>query len=359
MTAEIDRLINIKAELLCNGVKSTPQAFRLYHEQNPAKINKSGLVGLHFLLNGQVPVLTSTTYRFDQQSRLMVTKDQKNGFRVQSTSGLLIPITPISMPSWYSEKTTSDKPMNSILAHEGTNFLHMQYSGCDFQVAHKGCKFCATGTEWISNTPEEIAETALRAFSGNDKYQLCLGGGTKLPLGSNVRFFTETAKLIRKSNSQMPIWVEMIPPTNDQIEEMIEAGVTAFGFNLEAWSEEARNRICPGKSQVSTARYIEAMKFVRGKLGLNCINTALITGLEADKHTLEGIHALSSEGIEITLLPFRPWDKSELSGVSSSDPVKLLSRSITLAKEMRDNKINPEDHYGCAKCQSCTLPFTY
>ncbi len=357
MTKEkFEELIKIKAQLLCYGIRENNWSKEFYQKQNPYNILKGGgYVGLHFLLGGFIPTLASTTFKFDKRSEFEIIKIA-NDFFLLGDNKIKIPITPIQMPKWYLKKTSSNKPMATVFAHEGLHYLHLQYAGCGYQMIGKGCKFCGTGCRWLINSPEEITETTLSAYDENQSYQVCLGGGTKLTPDKSGEYYLKSVKLIRKSNKKIPIWIEMAPPdTDDYLEELIKAGANGFGFNIEIWDDQLRKEICPGKSQITKKRYFEVWKYVQKKLDKNKTNTVLITGLEPFGRTLEGIHKISKEGVRITLLPFKPWDTSEYAKKEPANPGELYKLAYILAQDMIKYQIDPDKNYGCANCDSCTI----
>lgn len=352
---DFNKLIRIKAELLCYGIRENKYSQELYKIQNPYDIKKGGgYVGFHFLLNDILPILASTTFKFDKRSKYKINK-QDGRFVLLSDDKTIIPLTPIKMPQWYSEKTTTGKPMSTVFAHEGLHYLHQQYSGCGYQIQGRGCKFCGVGCQWMDTSAEEIAETALATFKENRDYQVCLGGGARMTSGYGAEFFLKVIKLIRAKNKIMPIWIEMVPAPDKYLDELIRAGASAFGFNLEIWDDELRKEICPGKSEVPKKRYFEAWDFVQKNLGKNRVNTAIIVGLESYKSTLEGIHKISEQGVRLTLLPFKPWDNSQYANRQPANPDDLFRLAYELAKNMIKYKIDSSQNYGCANCTSCTI----
>lgn len=349
------KLIRTKAYLLSYGIRENKYSQEFYQQQNPYDIIKSGYVGLHFLLEGLIPTLASTTFYFDRDSKYELIKI-KNKFYLKGDDGSQTLAIPIPMPKWYQKKTASGKPMASVFAHESTHYLHQQYSGCGYQIVGKGCKFCGVGCQWLKNTADEVAETAIEACKENNQYHICLGGGTRVSPDKGTDFFVAEIQKIRKKNKIAPIWVEMVPPdSNDDIEKMIQAGATAFGFNLEIWNDKRRQSICPGKCEVTKNRYFKAWKYVQKRLGKDHVNTALIVGLEPYNSTKEGINKISQAGVRITLLPFKPWDTSEYAQKEPAHPEKLLKLAWILARDMIKYDIKASKNYGCASCDSCTI----
>jgi hypothetical protein len=89
-------LIKTKAELLCYGIRENKYSDEFYTIQNPFNIKKGGYVGLHFILDDVLQVLSSTTYKFDKHSKFEIVKDN-NIFYLKSKRQK-IKISPIVMP---------------------------------------------------------------------------------------------------------------------------------------------------------------------------------------------------------------------------------------------------------------------
>jgi biotin synthase-related radical SAM superfamily protein len=222
-------------------------------------------------------------------------------------------------------------------------------------VNGKGCKFCSVGKTFLVHSPQEVAETALVAFNQDSHYQVCLGGGVKI-VPNNFNYFLSCVQEIRKLNSTVKIWIEMVPPSNNtDIQDMIDAGANGFGFNLEIWDDTIRKEVFPGKSAITKQRYFEAWEYVQKQLGQNRVNTALLTGLEPYESTEQGIYEITKQGVRITLLPFKPWDGSVYESREPSDPEKHFQLAYTLAEQMKKYNVIPEMNLGCANCESCTI----
>lgn len=354
MKTSID-LVKIKADLLCLGIKPNKVARSIFEKQNPCQDWKTGNVGLHILLNGISYILVTISHDFDEKSPYCLeTKDDKlfllkNGvdiFEVES----------VAMPNWYNEKTSSGKAMPTFFLHEGKSFIHQAYSGCDFQRAELGCKFCGTSLGWKKVAPSEIAETVAMAAKENSEYHVCLGGGTILPFEKNVEYFADCLIEIRKRNHNIPVWIEMVPPaSDDDISKLVDLGATSFGFNIEIWDDKLRDKICPGKARVSKRRYLGAMEKTLKLLGINHVGSCLVVGLEPNKKTVEGAKELASIGVQSCLLPFKPWNNSYYYKYSSCNPEDLLIVSEKAVNSMINNGISLDKSEGCLCCDGCTI----
>lgn len=352
---EVVDLIKTKAELLCWGIKYDKEAQKFFKEQNPYSVAKTGNIGLHIILENKFPALVTTTHKFNQRTSYKLKEKDKKWYLTKNDKEIC-EVKSIKMPNWYSKKTSSGTPMSNVFLHEGINFLHQVYQGCGYFQIGKACKFCGTGSIWKIPKPKDIGETVEQAYLENKNYQVCLGGGTPITPEKGTKYFLECIKEIRERVEKIPIWVEMTPPDeNRYIQNMINAGASSFGFNIEIWDDKLREEICLGKSEISKERYLEVFDFVTNKLGKNRIGTVLITGLEPFESTLEGIKIMSEKGVRVCIVPFKPWDDSEYANKETCNPEDLIQLCKKAAKVMKANDINPKKYHGCLNCSSCTI----
>ncbi|MFC1561076.1 radical SAM protein [Candidatus Latescibacterota bacterium] len=348
-------IIKIKADLLCMGIRPNEVAEMIYKRQNPCHDWKTGNVGIHISLEGGSHVLVTISHSFDQKSPYSI-EFREGNLDLLKDGTVVSEVIEVPMPNWYSKKTITGALMPTFFLHEGKAFLHQAYAGCDLHSSGMQCKFCGTGSHWKIGEPIEIGKTVAEAVMENPNYHVCLGGGTRLPLDHNVEYFSKCASEIRKRNSKVPIWIEMVPPEyNEGISKLVEFGATSFGFNIEIWTEKLREEICPGKFKMPKNRYLEAMEEALSILGPNRVGTCLLVGLEPIESSVEGATALSSIGSQPCILPFKPWDKSLYRNLPPCNPEDLISVSETAVRAIIENNILPEENQGCLLCEGCTI----
>lgn len=347
--------IQVKADLLCKGLRPTEAARSIYAMQNPCRDWKTGNVGVHIVLETGSHVLVTVSHSFDQQSPYWI-EELGTQYMLHRDGKAVCAITPVSMPAWYRRQTTTGSPMPSIFLHEGRSFLHQAYSGCDFHAEGLACRFCGAGSSWRIGTPQEVGETIEAALRENPAYHACLGGGTRLPLRRNTDYFVACVQEIRSRTTEIPIWVETVPPESDaEIRLFVDSGVTGFGFNIEVWDDSWRKTICPGKSAVPKSRYLDTMKRTASLLGPNRVGSCLIVGLEPMDSSIAGSNELASRGVQPCVLPFRPWDRSAYSECKPCEPEDLIRVSEAAVTAMLDNGVCPEKNQGCLLCEGCTI----
>jgi hypothetical protein len=355
-------LIDIKADLLCKGLNPTDEVKRIKQSQNPFDDTKTGNEGVFIMLdNGEhkVNILVSVSHKFDKLSEYEIKSNNENTYNLFKNNQLLdCNVSIFDVPKWYDRKnkTATSKEMSKCFLHEGGRFLHQSYSGCEFHRINQGCRYCSTKFPRKIATPDEVAETVIRACEENSQYQVALGGGYTNDEQTYFEYFLQCVQKIREQNRLIPIWVEMIPPTTQQIEQLINAGTTSFGFNIEIWNDDIRKEICPGKFTLRTkTQYIERMKFALSLLGKDKVGSVLIAGLESKEDTKKGINTLTDIGVYPCILPFKPWNDAFLKDKEHCTSKLFYELSEYTALKVAKKRLNLQSNQGCLLCDCCTL----
>ena len=355
-------LIDIKTNLLCNGLNPTDTVKEIKRIQNPFDDPKTGNEGVFVILdNGKqkVNILVSVSHKFDKLSEYEIKNNNENTYNLFKNNQLLDCVVSIfDIPKWYDKesKTTTGKEMSKCFLHEGGHFLHQSYSGCELHKVNQGCGYCSKKKSRKIATPDEVAETVIRAYKENSQYQVALGGGYTNNEQTYFEYFLQCVQKIREQNKLIPIWIEMIPPAIEQIEKLINVGVTSFGFNIEIWDDEIRKEICPGKFRLRTKEeYLERMKFALKLLGKEKVGSVLIAGLESKESTKRGIDTLTDFGVHPCILPFKPWDKSLLKDKEHCSSELFYELSEYAALKVAEKRLNLLSNQGCMLCDCCTL----
>ena len=91
-----------------------------------------------------------------------------------------------------------------------------------------------------------------------------------------------------KSATNLPIQGQCEPPSDfGWFARMRQAGVDSLGMHLEAWDENVRRRIMPGKAEVTRAFYLEAFTAAVEIFGRGQVSTYLLAGLG---DTVQSLH---------------------------------------------------------------------
>lgn len=353
-------IIQLKSELLFYGVKLNDYVKSLYLRQNPNEVWKTGNNGVFIKING-MDILVGINHKANKKSPYEIV--EKDNIMVITKHGKIIDvdIREINFPKWAFEEipALNNRPFSEFFVYEGSGYLHLAYKRCSFSHEEK-CKFCSTQRR-NGRSDGNINEICLALdhviSMVPDDIHICLGGGTYIPFEENVEYFCTIIKCIRKNNPTIPIWIEMIPPSLDDIDRLIECGATSFGFNIEIWDNDLRKIICPGKSKVSKEHYLKAFKYASDRLGPNKVGSCIIVGCDSYKNIKEAIDVFIENGIEPCILPYKSYNNTNLGEYKIPDSYKydFYELSYYSAKESLKNGMFFSKNQGCLKCTCCTI----
>ena len=344
--------LEIKAELLCKGLSADDETLRIFSEQNPNVVWKTGNNGCFIEYDG-TSLLASVAHRYNTASPYHFS--MSNGELSKFDEVVRNDVTATIYPKWYTISLSNGRSFTEVFLLEGKRFFHQAYKGCDYMARGCGCAFCSTGLRnSYEVSPFEIGEASDIIKEHVPDAQICLGGGTYLPISDNVRFFADCVREIRKKNGDIPIWIEMVPPSIEDIQYLIDEGATSFGFNMELWDDVKRHDFCPGKSEVPIKHYLNALEYVAKKLP-NRAGSCLLVGLDSEESIKDGINALVSVGAHPCLLPFRPFTGSHLEDAEPCHFDVLLELSNYAVEQVYKAGLNLLDNQGCMLCECCTV----
>lgn len=347
----------LKAELLFSGLRENEVVRQIYKIQNPDEVWKTGNNGVFLSIMGQDSLL-SINHKANKGSPYEIVKKGVGYSLLKNGEVVTTDIEVMPIPDWYTTQVDRNK-FSNYFVFEGNKFLHLAYKGCAFLKQEK-CKFCSTKrrVEGTDNTPIEIinAFKAVHNKIGKET-QICLGGGTYIPFSENIQYFLKIIQGIREIDATIPIWVECIPPAIDDIDKLIDAGATAFGFNIEIWDQKIREKICPGKSQISRDCYLQAMKHVVKRLGHNCVGSCIIVGLDSYDSIKNAIDELIGIGAEPCILPYKKYNRTNLGGfkIDKGYQHDFIRLSHYAAIEAYKHGVLFEKNQGCLNCACCTI----
>ena len=354
-------IIQVKAELLNYGVQPNEASKSLYYAQNPKNITKTGNNGIFLTVDG-LDVLISINHQANTHSPYVFELHKDKYILTKYGKEIVVDIAPILLPDWAVHPIQSNKQLDDQFAnyfvYEGHGFIHLAYKSCSFCPEEK-CKFCSVNRreEFVDNSPQAICNAISEVIDDiPDDVHFCLGGGTYLPFEKNIEYFKSIVSFIRNKGKKNPIWIEMIPPSDEQIQELIDAGATSFGFNIEIWNNSNRKKICPGKSRLSKERYINACKYVVDKLGPDSVGSCLIVGLDSRENIVEAIDVLLDVGVQPCILLYKDYD-TNLGGYEL--PPQYLRDFVFLSKyaaeKAKGKNMLFKKSEGCLKCNCCTI----
>jgi radical SAM protein (TIGR04043 family) len=224
------------------------------------------------------------------------------------------------------------------------------------------CQFCAIGESLRAGrtiarkSPEQLSEVASAAKELDGVTNVVLTTGTPATADRGAALLAESADAIRGA-TELPIQAQCEPPSEFKwFARMRASGVDALGLHLEAWDEDVRGRIMPGKAEVPRSFYLEAFVAAVEVFGRGQVSTYLLAGLgDSVASLLEGCRVLIDLGVYPFVVPFVPVSHTPLA--HHPPPTSDFMRQVLepLGSWLRAAGMTHDTvKAGCAKCAACS-----
>lgn len=229
------------------------------------------------------------------------------------------------------------------------------------------CQFCAIGESLkggrtiAKKSADQLAEVAEAAMRLDGVEQVVLTTGTPATDDRGAAVLAEVAAAI-KARTGLLIQAQCEPPADFAwFQKLRDAGVDTLGMHLEAWDEEVRYRIMPGKAEVPVAFYLQAFAAAVKVFGRGQVSTYLLAGLgDTVEGLLDGCRQLIALGVYPFVVPFVPIGGTQLE--NRPPPTAAFMRSILqpLGEMLSAARMTSETvKAGCAKCAACSSLSTF
>lgn len=272
-------------------------------------------------------------------------------------------------PKFYGLTTRDGIPYSKIAVLHGRDVLAttVLQSCIRYQSRTKTCQFCAIGQSLAAGrtierkTPAQLAEVAKAAVALDGVKHMVMTTGTPPGKDRGAAILAESAAAV-KAAVNLPIQVQCEPPDDDAwFGRMREAGADALGMHLEAVTEPVRQRIMPGKAQVSVERYFSAFEAAVPVFGRGQVSTYILAGLgDTRDEILEICRRLTAIGVYPFVVPFVPISGTPLESQPTPPPAFMNSILGPLAGMLLASGLKAIDvKAGCAKCGACSALSTY
>jgi len=313
-----------------------------------------------------VPVHTapafSSPYVVDKPDALGRSSISRDGMTLGSVSFPL-------RPRFYDCFTADGVPYWKIAVLHSRDVLAttVLQSCIRYQSRTKTCQFCAIGQSLAAGrtierkTPAQLAEVAKAAVELDGIKHMVMTTGTPPGRDRGAAILADSAAAIRQA-VDLPIQGQCEPPESDLwFERMRSAGIDSLGMHLEAVTQEVRERIMPGKAQVSVARYFEAFAAAVPVFGRGQVSTYILAGLGDPKEAiLAACEKLIALGVYPFVVPFVPISGTPMESHPPPPPAFMHEILSALARMLRDGGLRAADiAAGCGRCGACSALSTY
>ncbi|MCG9478709.1 MAG: radical SAM protein [Actinomycetia bacterium] len=365
------KYLNIKAELLVEGIQATPQALEgvgeIYKEQN------HGLFGWDFedhaqmLLPDDFVLPDGTTVQFRKNSASPYKADlTTEGLMLSYRGKDICRLEWILRPKYYSKKTGSNQKMVKIGQIGGQDCLFFCYQNyCSHFAKGKQCLFCNLNSTFRTYKAvlkkkdiKDIGEVAREAFSeGMVKHVLLTGGCFSHQ--KEIEMVSAIVNSIKKHTGfdRVPGTILPSPPRGeDEIKRYYDTGIESIGFSMEIWDQALYKAICPGKSgSTSHQDFLRSIRAAVKIFGEGNVYGVFVMGIETKKTFLEGVRAVTSLGANV--VPF-VWSPNPGSGFEGHRPPAgrwFVETILEAADIVESSGIPRGDENHCYKCDGNSL----
>ena len=272
-------------------------------------------------------------------------------------------------PRFYERSTADGIPYSKIATLHGRDVLAttILQTCIRYQSRTKTCQFCAIGQSLAAGrtverkTPEQLGEVARAAVELDGVTHMVMTTGTPPGRDRGAKILCESALGV-KAAVDLPIQGQCEPPDDDiWFQRMKDAGIDSLGMHLEAVTERVRQRIMPGKAQVSVQRYFRAFEAAVPVFGHGQVSTYILAGLgDSQKEILDICERLVGVGVYPFVVPFVPISGTPLESHPTPSPAFMHEILGPLAKLLRDGGLKSGDiKAGCGRCGACSALSTY
>lgn len=267
-------------------------------------------------------------------------------------------------PEFYSRHTADGVPYWKIATLHSDDVLATTVLQTCTRYGHRetSCQFCAIGqslaakTTIAHKTPAQLAEVAEAAVRLDGVRHMVLTTGTPATDDRGAAVLAESARAIRAA-VDLPIQAQCEPPADfTWFERLKEAGVDTLGLHLEAVSERVRQRIMPGKAEVSVATYLRAFERAVDVFGRGQVTTYILAGLGDTAEEIGEISdAVARRGVYPFVVPFVPIQGTPLSGHAPPTATFMDDVLGRVSTALTTHGLRSQDiHAGCGRCGACS-----
>lgn len=273
------------------------------------------------------------------------------------------------IPKFYELSTADGIPYSHIATLHSKDVLAttVLQTCIRYESRRKSCKFCSIGQSLDAGrtiahkTPEQLAEVAKAAVELDGIKHMVMTTGTPAGQARGADILCESAKAI-KAAVNIPIQAQCEPPADfGWFKKMKDAGIDSLGMHLEVVTSELRNKIMPGKAEVTVETYYEAFKSAVAVFGRGQVNTYILAGLGDSRETLlETSAKLIDLGVYPFIVPFVPIHGTPLEDHPAPSADFMESVLAPLAAMLKEAKMLSSDiKAGCGRCGACSSLSSY
>jgi len=308
-----------------------------------------------------VPIFTGAAQRSPFELREDLTAQGATLFRLGER---VARVSFARTPRFYARQTADGIPYHKLATLHGEDVLATTVLQHCVRYGNRAtsCQFCAIGQSLeagrtiAKKTPAQLAEVARAAVELDGVRHMVLTTGTPPSPDRGARVLSECADAITRAVA-LPVQAQCEPPDDAAwFGRLRDAGVSTLGMHLEAVTEAVRQRIMPGKAEVSVARYLEAFSEAVAVFGRGQVTTYILAGLgDTEEAILSMAEQLVQLGVYPFVVPFVPITGTPLAGHETPSPARMDALLGQLATLLARHGMRSQDiAAGCGRCGACS-----
>ena len=267
-------------------------------------------------------------------------------------------------PKFYSHTTKEGIPYWKIATLHSKDVLATTVLQTCIRYGNKKtkCQFCAIGESLKAGktiahkSPEQLAEVALVAMQEDGIKNVILTTGTPATSDRGASILCESANAIKEATG-LPIQAQCEPPDDFAwFQKLKDVGVDSIGMHLEAWNDDVRKEIMPGKAEVPRSYYMDAFQAAVAVFGRAQVSTYLLAGLgDSRDDLLNASESLIEIGVYPFIVPFVPVTGTQLEDHPAPSPAFMRDVLKPVGDMLSAAGMTSETvKAGCAKCGACS-----
>lgn len=354
----------VKYELLCYGARCSLDVLNMIRKINPyAGINKS-VHSTPFFINNNIFVNVPIRESYTKSSPYIIKSDKKQLILCKGNINVC-KLTILSLPNWYEKRTSNNTKMHDVLSIHNKNVLALtHYTNCYYISKGQRCLFCSVECNRnlrllnLDIRKQDIVETLVEALKENCHYSLALSEGVKNNNDRGAVYFSSILKKISDSGLLIKSSVELAPPINSSYIDLLHScGASSIIMNMEFFDNKIRKAYCPGKGEISTEQYINALRHSVRIFGSGNVASVLIVGIESIDNTITCAKLLLDMGVLPIIIPFKPYDNCMLNDKKTTNPEELKFIAKNMEQYIKKIEFKNISNVACISCGACNADY--
>lgn len=345
------KTVNLKLELLCQGVNFTDDFLKYYRYQNES-IEKRRAYGTGDSVIFDTSLRTPQEVILDTQiiaaanynPNSEIILDLESKLPILRYNNNIVNITFPKRPASYGRFLSSGEYFEQHVTVYGDSTLGIFSPGhCYYFNDGRECKFCSLGAARSSlsdhkmrikgNLAGEAVSLAVREEKNRYK-RVLFNGGTIPNYNKGYSMHLDLLEHVKTINSNINLDYHLIsmPPKDFRLFERFKILGNNMSMSLEVFDTKLFSEICPGKAQDYTRdRFFAAFEAAVEILGRGNVYVGFVAGMEPLESIIEGIEYFGSMGVVPAVAVFHPDAGSKYSKYPrpSTDFLRSLGKKMS------------------------------